>query len=245
MEDLPISNQKIFFKWLSNTVPLHEYQIFMSEYKIINSALENKRLLLRPLTEITHVWQVENALRQVKRVFTTERRQINAMNLLRAYIKFLNRDNVREENLIEDDDKIKSEEKSADDGRIKFDGTNFKDFKDTKPIDCKINGTAIEEKSWSSLFAKVVEYEIANRNPEIKSLRNKNLSPRKKGRPFFMAEAIAGLHCKRVSNGYWINVNFSAPDTVKEIDKFCKYCGHTQSEIELYGVKKIGDTADD
>ena len=51
-------------------------------------------------------------------------------------------------------------------------------------------------------------------------------------------EKIEGLHCSKLSNGYWINVNYSIPALMNLILAFCLECGYDKADLAIYGISK-------
>ena len=61
---------------------------------------------------------------------------------------------------------------------------------------------------------------VERQNPNLNDLYKNSLLAEKKGRPFLMAEKIDGLNCSQLSNGYWVNVNYSIPRLMEIIAAF-------------------------
>ncbi len=84
----------------------------------------------------------------------------------------------------------------------------------------------------------LVEHEISIENPALEVLYKKPLYANKANRLFFMKETIEGQNCSKLSNGYWININFNIPRMIEIILAFCLHCGYNKKQIVLYGVPK-------
>ena len=53
-----------------------------------------------------------------------------------------------------------------------------------------------------------------------------------------MKERIEGLNCSQLSNGYWVNVNYSIPRLMELIKALCLRCGYSEEQVILYGVPR-------
>lgn len=121
---------------------------------------------------------------------------------------------------------------------IRFDFTNAQSFERTFPAFCSIDNTEIEGKNWARILVAIVELELSNRNPALEDLYKEPLYANRANRPFFVKEKIEGLHCAELSNGYWININWSIPRLMEIIRAFCLRCGYDKKRVMLYGVPK-------
>lgn len=123
---------------------------------------------------------------------------------------------------------------------IRFDFTNAEAFKGTAPAYCCIGGTVVKGKNWINILSGIVENEFLKKNVTLGVLFKESLHPKKTNKPFFVKER-ADLHRgTKLSNGYWINVNWSIPHLIKIIQAFCQHCGYPQKQIVLYGIPKGG-----
>lgn len=221
-----------FFKWLSSTVSLNVFGEITKSYKLISIMLVQKRALPQPLTSITTINQVEVALRSVKRVFVNKKHRNTATKLLTAYITYL---------------KGKSEAAPANNIQpavevqkswIRFDFTNSQQFERTAPAYCAIGGHEITEKNWARVLVAITEMEIKNNNPKLQGLYTRSLMSQRKDRPFFLTDEIIGLHCAELSNGYWLNINYSIPRLMEQIEALCLQCEYHKDQMLIYGVPK-------
>lgn len=126
-------------------------------------------------------------------------------------------------------------------GWIKYDFSNAKDFERTTPVYCNVNGTEVAGKSWARILIAIVELELSQGNSALTNLYKAPLFSNKGNRPFLMTERIDGLNCSELSNGYWVNVNWSIPRLMEIIQALCLKCGYSKDQILLYGVKKAID----
>lgn len=126
---------------------------------------------------------------------------------------------------------------------IQFDFTNSQKFERTIPTYCSINGQRLEGKNWARILVEIVERELTKHNPLLESLYEQPLLPNRKERPFFLKEKIEGLNCSKLSNGYWINVNYSIPHLMNQIEALCLLCGYDEEQIFIYGMPKENDWA--
>ena len=111
----------------------------------------------------------------------------------------------------------------------------------TNPVSCIINGIELSGRTWARLLAAITEMFISTDNPAITSLYKQSLSNRNAGYPFIMQVRIDGLSCAKLSNGYWINVNYNIPLMVDHIGRLCVHCGVNLNDILItYTLKRAG-----
>ncbi|PKM83776.1 MAG: hypothetical protein CVU88_01280 [Firmicutes bacterium HGW-Firmicutes-13] len=128
----------------------------------------------------------------------------------------------------------------------------------TTPVLCKIGGIEVPiigQQNWVQLYVAIIEKFIRERNKNLNELYKRPLishkklkkhlsfligffSQRKDRTPFFMNSPITGRNCVQLSNGKWIDANFSIPNLVKRIGLLCQYCGVYTTEIEIDYVEK-------
>ena len=126
---------------------------------------------------------------------------------------------------------------------IRFTFSNAESFVGTIPAYCSIDEQEIIGKNWARIFVAIVEHEINASNPALDVLYDNPLPPSKSECSFFMKEKEERrLNYAKLSNDYWINVNFSIPTLMKNILKFCRYCGYTDEQIVIYGIVKNNST---
>lgn len=220
------------FEWLPSVVPPHVLEDVKDSYGTVSSLLIKKKVLRQPLIATTQIGQVENALKQVTKLFRSKRMCNNATRLLSAYLTYLREiKNKNPENTECSNVEIKED-------WIRFDFTNSQAFGNTSPVYCNLDGTVIEERTWNKVLVAIVEHEIANDNPAVQMLYKKSLNNNKVGRPFLMKNKIEGQNCAKLSNGYWINVNWNSPQIMRIIQSFCLHCGYNKNQVALYGAPK-------
>lgn len=235
MEEILKQREKEFFLWLSKEIPAHLLTEIKNSYKVVNVMLLQKKLLPAFLCSVTQIGIIEIVSKQVNTVFANKQLRKNAVILLHAYKNFLSKTgNARVSNR-EEENLIKNEKANW----IRYDFTNAKNFERTSPVYCCVNGEAVVGKNWARVLIALVEDEIAKKNSLIVDLYDKPLHSSRKGNPFFLTEKLEGLNCAELKNGYWINVNYSIPNLLKLIEEFCLHCGYKQSQIVLYGIRKV------
>lgn len=121
---------------------------------------------------------------------------------------------------------------------IQYDFHNAGRFMGTTPSYCEIGGRVIEGKYWCNILVAIIEMELQNSNPRLETLYNEPLASKRSTRPFFLKERLKRLQCSKLSNGFWVNVNWSLPEMLNLIARFCLYCGYQKDQIILYGVPK-------
>ena len=206
MEEKLITAENDFFTWLPSAVPPHALEDVKNSYRVVSSMLIQKRVLAQPLVSTTQIGQIENALKQAKRVFGSKKLRINATKLLSAYLVYLREiKNTQHEQPVVPDVDVKED-------WIRFDFTNASSFERTTPVYCNVDGTVIEGRNWARILVAIVELQ--------------------------MKKKVEGLNCSELSNGYWINVNWSIPRLMEIIQAFCLHCGYNKKQVVLYGVLK-------
>lgn len=232
MEEKLITAENDFFTWLPSAVPPHALEDVKNSYRVVSSMLIQKRVLAQPLVSTTQIGQIENALKQAKRVFGSKKLRINATKLLSAYLVYLREiKNTQHEQPVVPDVDVKED-------WIRFDFTNASSFERTTPVYCNVDGTVIEGRNWARILVAIVELQISNKNPALEALYKKPLYANRADRPFLMKKKVEGLNCSELSNGYWINVNWSIPRLMEIIQAFCLHCGYNKKQVVLYGVPK-------
>ena len=236
MDGTAENREKKFFVWLSNTVPSQVFTEAKKACTVINSVLVQRKAIPSPLFQTTQAEYIENTLKQVNRVFGGKKLRKTATNLLKAYIVYLKEiDNAQVTQPAAPD-------VEAQENWIYFDFKNARSFERTVPVYCNIGGSVIEGRNWTRILVAIVEHEISCGNPAVQALYKNPLYVCQAERPFLMEESIDGLYCSKLTNGYWINVNWNIPRIMEIIWTFCKHCGYSKEQVTLYGIPK-GDTS--
>lgn len=222
--------ENAFFTWLSDSVDSHTLKDIKGSCKVVSSLLVRKKVLTQPLMETDQIDQVDNALNLAKHVFGSKKMRSNAAKLLTAYSAYL-KEGKRPQTVPADTSKAIKQ-----DDWISFDFTNSSSFERTVPALCKVGETFIEGKNWVRILVAIVNLEISKENPALDALYEMPLTSGKSDRPFLLKEKIKGLNCSELSNGFWINVNWSIPRLMDIIQAFCLHCGYKKEQIVLYGV---------
>jgi len=113
---------------------------------------------------------------------------------------------------------------------------DFTQFVGTVPVECKIGEHRLFGNKWADILTEIAE--IEKDNPALQRLYYESINGKTTCNPFFLKEKAGTLHCKQLSNGYWINVNHSIPCIVQQIYKLCELCGYRKDEIALYSAPK-------
>lgn len=236
MDELLKAAERDFFAWLPSAISPSTLEEVSNTYKTVSVILVQKKALPQSLMTTTQIGQVESALKLVKKVFGIKKLRSGATKLLTAYAQYLR----EKKNTVA----VKSESKlDIKEDWIRFDFTNAQDFERTVPVYCSINGGELTGRNWARILVGIAEQEIAKNNPALESLYKQSLMANKKDRPFFLKKGIDGLNCSELSNGYWVNVNYSIPRLMEQIRALCLHCGYTKSQIIIYGVPKGSSSA--
>ena len=226
------NHEQDFFSWLKNESSPQVYDEVQRLYPSINTMLMQKKALNQPLLLTTQPDQIETLIPKVKTYFGNKRMRNGATRVLSLYLSYLESLASNEE-ISEVDASVEPEE-----NWIRFDFTNAKSFERTSPAFCSINGTVVEGRNWARILVAIIEQELANHNPKLDELYKKPLYANRADRPFLMKDGIEGLNCSKLSNGYWINVNWSIPRLMDILKAFCLYCGYDKEQVVLYGAPK-------
>lgn len=224
--------EKEFSTWLSSSFSSAQVDQIRTSFPTVSTILVQRKALKAPLAECSKIGQVENALRQVKQSFANKKFRNSAIMVLTAFLAFLRdrkQTNVTKEGSLAED---------VPSSWIRFDFKNASQFSRTRPVKCHVGSYEIVEKNWARVFVAVLENEIQKDNPALMDLKKQSLMGKREGHPFFMKEAIEGLHCAQLANGYWININYSIPQLMEQIRELCFQCGYNKEQILLYGEKK-------
>lgn len=200
----------------------------------INTMLMQKKALNQPLLLTTQAEQIEALISKVKTYFGNKRMRNGATRVLSLYLSYLETLALGEEKS-EVDASVEPEK-----DWIRFDFTNAQSFERTSPVFCSINGSVVEGRNWARILVAIIELELANHNPKLDELYKKPLYANRADRSFLMKDSIEGLNCSKLSNGYWINVNWSIPRLMDIIKALCLHCGYDKEQVVLYGVPKGG-----
>ena len=220
-----------FFAWLPSAVPPAQVKDLILDSQEIIETLVQKKLLKQTLFLTTTICQVEGAEKQVKRAFSSKRKQDSAATLLKAYATYLR----EKKNLGGAGAKV---DITPEEGWILFDFTNSDSFYGTIPVYCALDGQTIDEKNWARVLVAIADREISKNNLAIQSLYKHALISNRKDLPFFLRKAIPGQNCIQLSNGYWINVNYVIPRLMDQIQAFCLQAGYTKRQAVFYGVPR-------
>lgn len=236
MEETFKAAEQDFFAWLPSAISPSALEEVRNSYKTVSAMLVQKKILPQSLVATTQIGQVENALRLSKKAFGSKKLRNNAAKLLNAYIQYLR----EKKNMAS----VKAEPQiDVKEDWIHFDFSNAQEFERTVPAYCSINNVELSGKNWARILVGIAEQEIERKNPALDSLYKQSLLANKKDRTFFLKAKIEGLNCSELSNGYWLNVNYSIPRLMEQIRALCLHCGYNKSQVVIYGVPKGSSSA--
>lgn len=232
MEEAMQSAENEFFTWLPSAVAPSVIDEITKSFRTVNAMLVQKKALPQSIFATTQLGQVETAMRLSKKVFGSKKMRNIAQKFLNAYLAFL-REKKKPESAIADLSNIEVQE-----DWIRFDFTNATSFERTVPVYCSFRNEIIEGKNWARILVGLAEHELFVNNSALSTLYKQPLLTNKKGRPFFLNKKIEGLNCSELSNGYWINVNYSIPYLMNLIQALCLHCGYSKNDVLIYGAPK-------
>ena len=234
MDDSIKATEQEFFTWLPSAVSPSAFEEIKKSYRTIGAILVQKKALSQSLFATSQIEQLEDALKLSKRVFGSKKTRNTAQKLLAAYIAYLkekkNTDSVEEQ----------SQEQGIDvqDNWIRFNFENSKDFEYTVPAYVSVKRQQFEARNWARILVGITEHELNKNNPALENLYKESLISSRKDRQFFLKKKLEGLNCSELSNGYWINVNYSIPRLMDQIRALCLHCGYTKADMVIYGVDR-------
>ena len=232
MDDLMKATEQDFFSWLPSAVSPSDEREIKKTYLAICTMLVKKKAIPQPLFAITKIGQAKDALSLSKKIFSNKKTRDTSRKLLTAYIAYL-----REKKSIGLNEKL-IQEIDVQENWIRLDFTNSKQFEYTVPVYVSINGNKFDGRNWARILVGITEQELKNNNPALESLYKQSLIANRNEHPFFLKEKIEGRNCSKLSNGYWINLNYSIPRLLDQIQALCLCCGYNKSDVVIYGVDK-------
>lgn len=143
----------------------------------------------------------------------------------------------------EEDNPVKTETDfevltEPDEGWIKFDFSNFESFEGTIPAYCMINNRILEGSGWRNILIGIIERELGKNSPKLRNLYEASNQILKSDRPYLLREKISASSHIQLSNGYYIYVNYSIANILKQIAILCDYFGYDRDSVILYGKLK-------
>ena len=222
--------EKKFLEWLPSSVPPYALKELTNSYRTVSSMLVQKKVLSQPLIATIQRDQIEDALKQTKKVFGSKRSRNNAAKLLVTYLEYLEEKRITKLEIGSPID--------VEDNWIHFNFSNSQMFEQTVPVYCSLDGKKIEGENWARILVAIAENEIVGKNPAMDELYRKPLVSSRTQSPFLMKKKGDELNCSELSNGYWINVNWSIPHLLEMIQVLCLYCGYSKEQVIIYGAPK-------
>lgn len=232
MDNLIKATEQEFFLWLSSAVSPSDVREIKKAYSAICTMLIKKKAIPKSLFAITKIGQVKDALSFSKKIFSNKKTRNTSRKLLTAYITYL-----REQKSIGSHEEL-TQEIDVQENWIRFAFTNSKQFEYTVPAYVSINGNKFDGRNWARILVGIAEQELKNNNPALEDLYKQSLIANRNGHPFFLKEKLEGLNCSKLSNGYWINLNYSIPRLLDQIWALCLCCGYNKPDVVIYGVDK-------
>lgn len=231
------ATEQDFLSWLPSAIAPTSVEEVQRSLPMVSTMLQQKKLLSQSLITTTQVGQIDSAIKQVKRIIANKKLRNTTLRLLNAYATYL-----REK---KNSPVVAPAEPTTDvkENWIRFDFNNSQKFERTIPVYCSIDGDELTGKNWARILCAIVEREIKKGNPALADLNKQSLLANRKDRPFFLKKKIEGLNCAQLSNGVWININYSIPRLMELIQGFCLHCGYAKTQITIYGVPRYSAPA--
>lgn len=234
MENSIKTTEKEFFTWLPSEVCPSIFEEIKKSYRPIGTILLQKKVLPQSLFATSQIEQVEDALKLSKKAFGSKKMRNTTQRLLTAYVTYLR----EKSNIVSRDKQLQEQSIDVQDNWIRFDFTNSKEFEYTVPAYVSVKGQRFEARNWARILVGITEQELKKDNTALESLYKQSLISNRKDRPYFLEKKLEGLNCSELSNGYWINVNYSIPRLMEQIIALCLRCGYAKSDVVIYGVDR-------
>ncbi len=123
--------------------------------------------------------------------------------------------------------------------RFDFNKENYDDFLETYPVHCTIAGWKIPGKTWIDMLVNLTDYELEQGKHDLSKLRQEHLLSNRNGVPFINDHKIGNFVGVYLKDGSWIYAKaYSIPTLMKQVIALCHFCGYSDDQITLSGVKK-------
>lgn len=103
------------------------------------------------------------------------------------------------------------------------------------PVTCIVEGTNFSGGNWRDVLVSLTEAFLQSK-PKSTELYYSSLFH--SGKHAFLLKEKPKLSARKISNGYWINVNLSIKDLVITIGKLCKFCGIDLNDVTITYMPK-------
>ncbi len=105
------------------------------------------------------------------------------------------------------------------------------------PVSCRIDGNDYQvDGSWGDLFITLIEHFMIEFPVHFKRLFTRGLLPGSH-RPFFLKKKPKGS-ARKLSNGYWVYINYSIQSLVNLIGKLCEFSEINLDNVVIFYVSK-------
>lgn len=161
----------------------------------------------------------------------------SGLSAYRKYIQYLENGSTTENQVDLDTDVMitKSEDKAISIDPLTVDFSHPELCTGCNPISCVVEGKNLSGGNWRDVLVSVTE-EFLQTKSRIKNLYHRSLFSN--GGSEFLLKDKPKFTARKLSNGYWVNVNLSIKDLVITIGKLCQYCGVELNNVEITYVPK-------
>lgn len=228
-------NSSEFWEWAENNMPLSLLKKLQASSGLINLFLRQRKILPMSIFRLSNEDEVNRLAFQIKQIIANKNLRSSGLQLLSFYSKYLH---IRSE-ASEDNNSV--EQASANDQYptvIYYNFHNCDDFERTLPYNCSIGGVSFEGKNWVQLYIGLIEYELKHHSKLLESLYTGSFTKKKAKNALLMDKKIEGLHCVQLSNGFWVNVNYSIPRLVYLIGELSCFLGYDKDSVVLSAIPK-------
>lgn len=228
-------NASEFWTWAEKNTPVFLLKKLHASYGYINMMLRQRKLLSVPIFNLSTEEEISNLAAQIRKKVANKVLKNDGLQLLSLFSKYLH----SKDSIMMTDDCFQQELISGKyPSIVYYNFHNSNDFERTLPYHCSINEVAFEGKNWVQIYISLIEFELRNHSNLLEPLYVGGFTSKNTGKALFMDKKIEGLHCIQLSNGFWVNVNYSIPRLVYLIGELSCYLGYDRNKIVLCGIPK-------
>lgn len=236
VNDVTLSVQEQFFKWLSNKVSPAQLSELFFTYSEIESFCIGRKILKKPLFETTNVQTITSvkAIVDSNKLFQfTHKKKIgkmqSAMQYYYGFVKELQ--NYKQSPETEDEDTevsmpfsvtINEQTRKSDKPVAVFNALESYAF--TRPETLSYFGEVYAVKSWTQVYVQTVSCLYADYPEEIKNLNGANIGGSGRIDIADVATVDQMAAPKELPDGYYLETNLSATDIASKIKQLLDLC---------------------
>lgn len=223
-------NASEFWIWAEKNVSASIFRKMHQSYGFLNMMLRQKKLISVPFFNLSTEEEISDLATQIRQNVANKVLRNDGLRLLSYFSNYLrSKESVVMPNAYFEQDRIGEEVPSI----VCYNFQNDSDFERTLPYRICINNVSFEGRNWVQIYIGLIEFELKNHSSLLEPLYLGGFTSKNKGKPFFMSKKIEGLHCIQLSNGFWVNVNYSIPRLVYLIGELSCYLGYDRNNYKI------------